>query len=68
MAKEIILRFNRKTGEAKVEAMGFKGNSCQRATDFLAKSLGQVTDFQQKAEWFETNLELNGDINTNHCG
>jgi len=68
MSKQIILRFDKKTGEAKVEATGFQGNSCQKATEFLAKALGEVTDFQAKAEWFETNIELNGEIDTNYCG
>ena len=67
MAKEITLRFNKKTGEAKVEASGFVGNSCKNATDFLANALGEITDFQAKAEWFETNIEL-CDLNTDYCG
>ena len=65
--KKIILKFDKKTGEATIETIGFKGSSCKNATEFLTKSLGQVTDFQQKAEWFEANIELN-DINTNYCG
>ena len=68
MSKEIILRFNKKTGEAKVEANGFQGNSCKKATQFLADALGEIKDFQEKAEWYEENLELNGAINSNYCG
>lgn len=66
--KEIILKFNMETGEVKVEAMGFKGSSCQDATKFLADTLGESKDFQKKKEWYEKNMELNGNFNSNHCG
>jgi len=66
--KEIILKFSCLTGEAKVEAKGFKGSSCKDATKFLRDTLGDVKDFQKKSEWFETSLELNNHINTNLCG
>jgi len=66
--KEIILKFSLKTGEAKIEAKGFKGSSCQDATKFLKDTLGQVSDFQKKSEWFEKNLENTGQIHTNLCG
>jgi hypothetical protein len=55
------------TGEIKIEAMGFTGQTCAEATEFL-KNLGDVSEWQAKAEWFETNLELTGCLNTNHCG
>jgi len=66
--KEIILKFDIKTGECKIEAQGFKGSSCQDATRFLKDTLGQVSDFQKKAEWFEKNLEVAGCLNSNLCG
>jgi len=67
--KEIIfLKFSIQTGECKVEAKGFKGSSCQDATKFLRDTLGQVSDFQKKSEWFEKNLEHTGQIHTNLCG
>lgn len=68
MSKEIVLKFNKKTGEVKIEAFGFKGNSCEKATEFLEKALGQVTDFTHKAEWLETNIELNDHLTTDYCG
>jgi hypothetical protein len=64
----IELKFNIKTGETRVEAQGFSGSSCEQATKFLRDSLGSCTDFQQKAEWFQSNLELSGSLNTNFCG
>lgn len=63
--QEIILTFNNK-GECQVEAKGFKGKSCSTATDFLKKAMGEVTDFQRKAEWFEENIHEG--VNTNLCG
>ncbi len=66
--KTITMKFRLKTGETLIEANGFKGQSCKDATKFLKDSLGECTDFQQKAEWYEENLQLNGAINTNYCG
>lgn len=66
--KTIELKFNTKTGETRIEAQGFHGSSCSDATKFLRDTLGECTDFQKKAEWFETNIELNGNINSNYCG
>ncbi len=67
MSRQIVLKFNKETGEVEIEALGFKGKSCAEATAFL-KSLGATTEFKQKAEWFETNLEECGSFNTNFCG
>ena len=63
--QEIVLTF-KKNGEVQVEANGFKGTSCSLATEFLKKTLGKVTDFQRKAEWFEENIQKG--VNTNLCG
>ena len=66
--KEIVLRFNMKTGEARIEAFGFKGSGCQAATKFLQEALGEMTDFQKKSEYFEASLEVSGHIDTSLCG
>ena len=66
--KEIKLTFDLRSGECQVEAMGFRGQSCKDVTEFLKKTLGQMTDFRRKAEWYEKNLELNGCVVSNHCG
>ena len=63
-----MMKFSLKTGETKIEAEGFTGPACEKATEFLKNTLGEVTDFQQKSEWFEENLELSGCINTDLCG
>ena len=65
---KINLTFDVKSGETRVEAHGFIGPSCAAATEFLRNTLGQCRDFQEKAEWYEVNLELSGNINTNLCG
>ncbi|MEM4721741.1 MAG: DUF2997 domain-containing protein [Candidatus Methanomethylicaceae archaeon] len=66
--QEIVIKFSLNSGEAKVEARGFKGNSCADATKFLKDALGQCSDFQRKAEWYEKNIEGAGNLNSNLCG
>jgi hypothetical protein len=66
--REIKLTFDLNTGETQVEAVGFQGPACKKATEFLEKTLGKVTDFRRKSEWYETNLRLSGTINSNLCG
>lgn len=66
--KKIVITFDKNTGKARVEALGFQGNECVKATEFLKETLGKCTDFQRKSEWYMTNLELNGTINSNLCG
>lgn len=66
--KKIVLTFDTNTGKAKIEAIGFQGSECAMATEFLKETLGKCTDFQRKSEWYTTNLELNGNINSNLCG
>jgi hypothetical protein len=65
---EIVLKFDLLTGETHVEASGFKGPGCQKATEFLEKALGQSKDFHRKTEWYEQNLQHSGTINSNLCG
>lgn len=68
MEKEIVLKFDLETGECVIEAKGFKGSSCAEATKFLKDTLGQCTDFQRKAEWFEKNVKTFGRVYSNLCG
>lgn len=67
---QIIVKFSLIDGEARVEAMGFKGSSCSDATRFLKETLGESSDFQRKAEWYEAAIQTsNGRIvNSNLCG
>ena len=66
--KRITIKFSTVSGEAKVEAFGFKGGSCTQAMKFLEDTLGKVTDFQHKAEYYEASLELTGTLDTSLCG
>lgn len=65
---EIIVKFSLITGEAKVEASGFTGSSCQDATKFLEDTLGESSDFQRKSSWYETNIQAGNEIRSNLCG
>ena len=62
---EIILKFGK--GQVRVEANGFRGQACDKATAFL-KVLGNVERDEKKTEWFEENLQLTGELNSNYCG
>lgn len=63
---EIMLKFDLKSGECKVEASGFVGSACQDATKFLKKALGESSDFKKKAEWYQVNIQRG--IVSNRCG
>lgn len=39
-------------GSLKIEAMGFKGADCERATAFLEKALGQISSKSKKPEYY----------------
>lgn len=39
------------TGEVKIDALGFKGADCEKATAFLEQALGQITSKQKKPEY-----------------
>ena len=40
-------------GEIKIDAVGFKGADCEKATAFLEKALGQVKARQKKPEFHQ---------------
>jgi len=65
--KEIIVKFDKLTGEAIIEANGFQGQSCDDAMEFL-KILGDTKEERKKLEYFQASLELSGKGNTNLCG
>ena len=65
---EIKVKFSRgELGKVEIEAVGFTGPSCTRATEFL-RSLGAVTDYAVKAEWYEASIECSGAVNGSLCG
>lgn len=51
--KTIIVRIN-PDGTAEVEAVGFKGKTCEKATAAIEEALGKVTRTKKKPEWHAT--------------
>ena len=52
MAKTIEVIVN-PTGEVKIDAIGFKGADCEKATAFLERALGQTESKQKKPEFYK---------------
>jgi len=42
-------------GRIELEADGYRGSSCEEATEFLSGVLGQTTDSRKKTEWWLRN-------------
>ncbi len=42
-------------GQLKIDAVGFKGADCEKATAFLEKALGQVKGKARKPEYYRQN-------------
>ena len=47
------------SGESRIEAFGFQGNSCQTATKALEKALGAKSSGTMKPAFYEINKNLN---------
>jgi hypothetical protein len=47
------------TGEIQIDASGFKGADCEKATQFLENALGFVKQKQKKPEFHQQNLTTN---------
>ncbi len=43
------------SGEIQIDAVGFKGSDCDRATRFLEEALGQVSIRERKPEYLQGN-------------
>lgn len=52
--KQIIIEVSA-TGELKIEAVGFKGNACEKATRALEEALGKPSNRKKKPEYYQTN-------------
>ena len=50
--KQIIIEVNT-DGEVKIEAVGFKGASCERQTAALEKALGTIKSRKRKPEFYQ---------------
>lgn len=49
--KEVVIEIDETTGELVVEANGFIGPECTKATDWVVKSLGVKKSEKRKAEF-----------------
>ena len=52
---EIIIE---QSGEIKIDAIGFKGLDCEKATEFLEEALGVVAQKIKKPEYFQRNTKV----------
>jgi hypothetical protein len=48
-----------RSGESRVEAFGYHGNSCQTATKAIERALGAKSSASLKPEFYETNNNVN---------
>lgn len=46
------------TGQIKIDAVGFQGADCEKATAFLEDALGQVGSRQRKPEYLRRNRSV----------
>lgn len=53
--KQIIVTVS-PTGELTIEAVGFKGNACEKATEAMEKALGVAKSRKKKPEYHAQNL------------
>ena len=47
------------SGQLNINAVGFSGTDCEKATAFLEQALGQLTSKQRKPEWYQQNRRAN---------
>lgn len=49
--KQVIITISA-TGEVEIEAVGFKGNACEKATEALEKAMGTPGKRTKKPEYY----------------
>ncbi|WP_414530274.1 DUF2997 domain-containing protein [Nodularia chucula] len=64
MERSILIHFDKKTGEVRVEAEGFEGLSCLEATQPFEEALGVVGDRTFKDEAQTEQLRTNSNHQT----
>jgi len=47
------------SGQLTINAAGFSGTDCEKATAFLEQALGKMTAKQHKPEWHQRNQRTN---------
>jgi len=53
MAQRIIEVVIGPDGSLKIEAVGFQGMGCEKATAFLEKALGRISGRNKKSEYYQ---------------
>ncbi len=53
---EIIINTS---GELTINAAGFRGSECEKATAFLEQALGRLSAKQRKPEYYQRNRQTN---------
>jgi len=56
MSKQIIVSVS-PDGEVSIEAVGYKGQACRKATEALEHALGQVKTYKPKPEMYQANAQ-----------
>lgn len=46
-------------GTVSIEALGYEGSSCEAATEYLERALGQVKTRQRKPEYYRRQSQTN---------
>lgn len=60
MSKQSINVILNPDGTVQVEAIGYKGNSCEQATKFIEEALGlNVSKRTKKPEWYQSEATKN---------
>jgi hypothetical protein len=70
MSKKVEILLG-KDGSVRVEAFGFKGESCEEATAFLDKIFGKAKKLEHKDSYYETDTVKDFDVDGlpgGHCG
>jgi hypothetical protein len=51
-------------GEVNIEAVGFKGSACEKATAAIEKALGIVGQRKKKMEYYQQGVKSHESVNT----
>lgn len=61
MSRKIVIDI-RKDGTTNIEAFGYKGNNCEKATRPFEEMLGEIKDVDFKNEYYEESTNKNTDF------
>ena len=67
MSKQVKITLG-KDGSVRVEAFGFKGSSCEEATEFLNRLFPGSKETTLKASYHEEEIKLSDGLPSGYCG